>query len=100
MIKRKDNFTDAVEALERARGKKPEAEPKPQKPKKEEWQATDNEGNVVTLGQNAGRRSPAPNKTNLIELSPEVMEAIKQAVKVGVEEGLEEFKKRWNRRKS
>ncbi len=100
MIKRKDNLTDIVEDLQKDRDKKPEPNQKPEKPGKNEWQVTDNEGNIVTLGQKPGSRTASSNKANPVELSQDVMEAIKQAVQTGIKEAFEKWEEKRRREKS
>lgn len=88
--KRKDNLTDAVEALDR-NDNGDEGRPPPGKPAKDDQEVLDNEGNLVTLGQNHPSHPQLPNKREAIELSPEFIKAIKTAVASALDEAIEKF---------
>jgi hypothetical protein len=75
MIKRKDNETDAVEALLRNAG----AEGDEPKPYKTVHQVVNNEGETITLGFKAGKRVIHLNKRRLLELiGREVNEVVEE----------------------
>ena len=91
----KDNFTDATEEFQTTNSpdSNPSSRPDP-------YSATDNEGNAVTLGQAAPNHPRLPNKGKLVELTPEVLEAITKAVKEGVEGAIEKFLEKSDRKSS
>ena len=78
--RKKDNLTDAVEALERHDD---DAEPKAGN-----QQVVDNEGEIITLGQH---KPTPPNKNKVVELSPEIIEEIKKIVASALEQALSKF---------
>ena len=92
-IRKKDNLTDAVEALERN-----ESAPEPQG---RDQQVVNNDGEIITLGQNGGKSPASPNKKKVIELSDKDLSEIKEIISAAVQSSLDKFLKnfRQNREK-
>jgi hypothetical protein len=88
MKKNKDAFTDAVEALQDGQGNQPEESGKDRR-------VVNEDGEVITLGQDGSKTTNISNKANQVELSPEELsKAISGAVKDGVKKAVEEREKR------
>jgi len=85
-IRKKDNLTDAVEALESRRNDPPQEPPKQQ-------QVVNNDGEIITLGQNgqtnSAKKPALPNKTKVVELSPEFIDALKKEIAPALESALD-----------
>ena len=92
-LSKKDNLTDAIEALER--------NDDDTAPKTGNQQVVNNEGEIVTLGQKRDVKPSAPLKTNSLELSDKDLSEIKEIVASAVEKSLDKFLKnfRQNREK-
>jgi hypothetical protein len=88
--RKKDNFTDAVEAFGRNDTSNPPTPPQSE-PKKNDQQVRDNEGNLVTLGQTTQNPTPASNSRKVIELSPQDLETLKEAIDKSLKEALGRF---------
>ncbi len=82
-IRKKDNLTDAVEALERN-----ESAPEP---KDGDSQVVNNDGEIITLGQNGGKSPASPNKKKVIELSDKDLSEIKEIVASAIQSSLDKF---------
>ena len=86
-IRKKDNLTDAVEALERN-----ENAPEPQG---RDQQVVNNDGEIITLGQNGGKSPASPNKKKVIELSDKDLSEIKEIISAAVQSSLDKFLKKF-----
>jgi len=86
-IRKKDNLTDAVEALERN-----ENAPEPQG---RDQQVVNNDGEIITLGQNGGKSPASPNKKKVIELSDKDLSEIKEIISAAVQNSLDKFLKKF-----
>ena len=80
-VRKKDNLTDAVEALERN-----ESAPEPQG---RDQQVVNNDGEIITLGQNGGKSPASPNKNKVIELSPEFIGELKKEIAPMLEKAID-----------
>ena len=89
-IRKKDNLTDAVEALERN-----ENAPEPQG---RDQQVVNNDGEIITLGQNGGKSPTSPNKKKVIELSDKDLSEIKEIISAAVQSSLDKFLKKFEQR--
>ncbi|GEM_PF-4843857 len=89
--KKKDNLTDAVEVLQ-AQGDGSST------PQAADGQVVNNEGEVITLGQN--RESPAvpTHKLDSLELSDKDLSEIKEIISAAVQSSLDKFLKKFEQR--
>ncbi len=89
MKRRKDNFTDFVEAAQSQQDKPASQESSG----KDRDEVLDDEGNVIVLGQNGGKQTLPPHSMKSLELSPEVIKAIEVAVRSAMDKAIEKFMK-------
>ena len=82
-VRKKDNLTDAVEALDR--------NDKPSEPQGRDQQVVNNDGEIITLGQNGGKNPTPPNKKKVIELSDKDLSEIKEIVASAIQTSLDKF---------
>lgn len=84
--RQKDNLTDATEQFQGHDDDSAEAS--------NPHEATDNEGNPVTLGEAGRNRHPLPNKGDRLELSPALIEAIKKVVDEAFADAIDKWEKK------
>lgn len=88
--RKKDNLTDAVEALQR-QGDGDSA------PQAADGQVVNEEGEVVTLGQKPGAKPPSSLKLNSLELSDKDLSEIKEIISAAVQNSLDKFLKKFEK---
>lgn len=87
-LHKKDNLTDAVEALQTQGGAS-------STPEVADGQVVNNEGEVITLGQNRENRATPTHKPDSLELSDKDLSEIKKIVAAAVENSLDKFLKKF-----